>query len=83
MEPEPLLSNDHMKYESKDRKNSYSTAGGGGKTVEYALYTKRWGILAMFCLSNFANALLWVTFAPISDLAQHYFGGRSSPVGTR
>lgn len=28
----------------------------------------------MFCAINMTNAMLWVTFAPISDVTQHYFG---------
>lgn len=43
----------------------------------FQVYARRWTHLAIFCLLNLANALMWVTFAPISDLAQSYFGDRS------
>lgn len=45
------------------------------------VYSERWYVLVVFACLQMANALLWVTFAPISDLAQHYFGA-SSPYGT-
>jgi hypothetical protein len=40
----------------------------------YKVYRERWYALAIFCALEMANALLWVTFSPISDIAQHYFG---------
>jgi len=43
--------------------------------VEYKVYGARWTMLALFCFLNAANAMLWVTFAPITDLTQDYFGG--------
>lgn len=44
-------------------------------TDELKVYPFRWFILAMFCCLEISNALLWVTFAPISDIAGNYFGG--------
>lgn len=41
---------------------------------EIKVYRFRWFILTMFCLLEGSNALLWVTFAPISDITQNYFG---------
>lgn len=32
-------------------------------------------MLFIFCLLEIANALMWVSFAPISNIASHYFGG--------
>jgi len=40
----------------------------------FQVYKRRWGVLLLYCLLTGANALLWVTFAPISDLAVIYFG---------
>lgn len=40
----------------------------------YKAYRERWYALAIFCALEMANALLWVTFSPISDITQHYFG---------
>lgn len=37
-------------------------------------YPERWVMLLLFCLLEGANALLWISFAPISDKVQHYFG---------
>jgi len=49
---------------------------------EFKVYRSRWVILSVFCALEMSNALLWVTFAPISDLAQIYFGGKSSYYGS-
>lgn len=40
---------------------------------EYKVYSSRWLMLGLFCFLNFANAMLWVTFAPITDLTSIYF----------
>lgn len=41
----------------------------------YRAYSYRWLILAIFCSLEMANNILWVTFAPISDIVSNYFGG--------
>ena len=41
---------------------------------KYIAYRYRFYILAIFCGLEMANATMWVTFAPISDIAQSYFG---------
>ncbi len=41
---------------------------------------RRWLMLFLFSLLEFANAILWVTFSPISDVTQHYFA--NSPYNT-
>lgn len=41
----------------------------------YYAYSYRWLILAIFCSLEMANNILWVTYAPISDIASNYFGG--------
>lgn len=41
----------------------------------FTIYFYRWIILALFCSVNLSNALLWVTFAPISDLTATFIGG--------
>jgi hypothetical protein len=43
----------------------------------YVVYRDRWVALSIFCALVMANALLWVTFSPISDITQHYFGSNS------
>jgi len=50
--------------------------------TEFKVYSNRWVILSVFCALEMSNALLWVTFAPISDLAQIYFGGKDSYYGS-
>jgi len=40
----------------------------------FTIYDYRWLVLGLFCLSEAVSALLWVTFSPISNLAQDYFG---------
>ena len=42
---------------------------------DIVVYSYRWLILFLFCFLEIANALMWVSFAPISDIASHYFGG--------
>jgi MFS family permease len=42
---------------------------------EYKSYSYRWVILTIFCLLDLCNAILFVTFAPISNISQNYFGG--------
>ena len=46
-------------------------------SADYTVYSTRWNMLGMFCFLNLANAVLWVTFAPITDLASTYFDGAS------
>ena len=46
------------------------------------VYSSRWIVLSVFCILEMSNALLWVTFAPISDIAQIYFGGKESYYGS-
>ena len=45
------------------------------KETEYRGYSYRWLILALFCSLELTNNILWVTFAPISDIVSNYFGG--------
>lgn len=40
----------------------------------FIVYRYRWLVLGLFCLSEAANAMMWVTFSPISNLVQDYFG---------
>jgi hypothetical protein len=41
----------------------------------YRAYSYRWLILAIFCSLEATNNILWVTYAPISDIVGNYFGG--------
>jgi hypothetical protein len=49
--------------------SSFRDSGG------YKVYSSRWSTLLIFCFINMCNAILWVTFAPISDISADYFGG--------
>ena len=40
---------------------------------ETRLYCKRWHMLAIFSLQTMLNAVIWISFAPIADLAQDFF----------
>ncbi len=42
---------------------------------DYISYRYRWVILGIFCLLDLCNAILFVTFAPISNISKNYFGG--------
>jgi FLVCR family MFS transporter 7 len=45
---------------------------------KFISYPSRWLMLSLFCALNFCNAMLWVTFAPISDSSVDYFNGNST-----
>lgn len=53
---------------------SADTGSDDLNSTKYKLYSSRWTALTIFCCMEMANALLWVTYAPISDISQHYFG---------
>ncbi|XP_069623767.1 solute carrier family 49 member A3 isoform X2 [Ranitomeya imitator] len=40
-----------------------------GQLSQVRLYNKRWFVLAVVCLLNSSNAMLWISFAPVADLA--------------
>ena len=42
--------------------------------VEIKVYKRRWYILAVFCLMNFSQNIVWNTWAPISASAKEAFG---------
>lgn len=48
----------------------------------FMVYRSRWGVLFCFCLLEFSNGLMWVTFSTISDIAEKYFGVGTSEVNT-
>ncbi|CAH1258649.1 MFSD7 [Branchiostoma lanceolatum] len=41
--------------------------------VEYRVYSSRWFILFVFCFLNLSNAMMWLTFAPISDYTAEFY----------
>eukprot|EP00038_Savillea_parva_P009689 m.185205 g.185205 ORF g.185205 m.185205 type:complete len:484 (-) comp16379_c0_seq1:64-1515(-) len=58
-----------------------SDAGDTAGSVQHAdghhvhiLYGRRWGILGVLCLLQIANAMAWVTYAPIAQSAAIYYG---------
>ena len=79
-----LSSPDKQIYDQDDQSNEEGERHGvldnesayrpPASAVDYKVYPMRWGILAMFCSLILANATMWVTFAPISNIAQDYFG---------
>jgi hypothetical protein len=42
---------------------------------KYKTYSSRWFMLVIFSILSITNAMMWITFAPISDDASDYFGG--------
>jgi FLVCR family MFS transporter 7 len=48
--------------------------GDKAPSESFVSYPYRWFILFIFAMLTLVNALLWVTFAPISDISEHYFG---------
>lgn len=61
-----MLIEEFLRTDSADRSEPDSKG--------YRTYPGRWVALALFCTLEMANALMWVSFAPISDISQHYFG---------
>ena len=39
----------------------------------FVRYRARWVQLVLFCLISMSNALLWITFAPIANIATSYY----------
>ena len=46
---------------------------GGAEEEQYRVYPLRWLVLFTFALLTITNALLWICFAPIQDLAAAYY----------
>ncbi|XP_039422771.1 solute carrier family 49 member A3 isoform X3 [Corvus cornix cornix] len=44
-----------------------------GPPAEFKTYRRRWFLLAVVCLLNCSNAMLWLTFAPVADKTAAYF----------
>lgn len=44
----------------------------------FEVYSRRWAILTIFVLSGFANALVLLSWSPISDKASDFWGGISN-----
>jgi hypothetical protein len=42
---------------------------------QYKTYPARWWMLIIFSILSITNAMMWITFAPISDDTSDYFGG--------
>ena len=47
------------------------------------VYPSRWWQLFLFCVLSMANAFLWITFAPVSNQIQTYYGVSSFAVNGR
>lgn len=56
-----------------EKTESLLTGEETGEQRKLTVYGERWWIITVFACLEMANALMWVTFAPISDLTQHYF----------
>jgi FLVCR family MFS transporter 7 len=41
---------------------------------EYQLYPQRWFVLASFCVLNFSNGWIWVTWSPLTALVADFWG---------
>ncbi|XP_025893860.1 solute carrier family 49 member A3 [Nothoprocta perdicaria] len=46
---------------------------GERSSVPFRTYRRRWFLLAVVCLLNCSNAMLWLTFAPVADRTASYF----------
>ncbi|XP_064593004.1 solute carrier family 49 member A3 [Zonotrichia leucophrys gambelii] len=44
-----------------------------GPPARFRTYRRRWFLLAVVCLLNCSNAMLWLTFAPVADKTAAYF----------
>lgn len=57
-------------------------ASTSNKALIFEVYFLRWPALFSFCVANIANAIVWASFAPISDIAQDYFGSKETFYGS-
>uniref|UniRef100_A0A6B2EFF3 Choline/ethanolamine transporter FLVCR1 n=1 Tax=Phlebotomus kandelakii TaxID=1109342 RepID=A0A6B2EFF3_9DIPT len=57
----PTASDDHLE--------SQKPASG-----EFRVYTRRWIVLAIFCLYSASNALQWIQYSIIANIVQRYYG---------
>jgi FLVCR family MFS transporter 7 len=46
--------------------------------ASFEVYSRRWAVLVIFVLSGFANALVLLSWSPISDKASDFWGGIST-----
>lgn len=58
--------------------NVDNQSNNDSNATTYTTYRSRWLMLALFSLLNMSNALLWVTFTPISNLTSIYLGSTGS-----
>lgn len=63
----------HHNTTSNSNHTHLSTSSNKPTEHVYQVYKTRWVALALFSSLLLCNALLWVTFSPISDITQHYF----------
>jgi len=47
-----------------------------GAHQRYELYTRRWYLLAVFCLLSFQQTVIGMTFSPIAQHAEAYYNVR-------
>ena len=61
-----------------------SVAWDSEKSVpnKYVVYKRRWAMLLLFSVLSLANALLWITYSPISTLIIDYYGVDSTTVNS-
>ncbi|KJE89591.1 hypothetical protein CAOG_01031 [Capsaspora owczarzaki ATCC 30864] len=52
---------------------SPTPAGGAADDDGTQLYTRRWAVLALFALLSFSNAVMWITFSPISSIVGEWY----------
>ena len=43
------------------------------RDIEIRTDPKRWLVLFVFCTTAWVNSILWITFAPISEVAQDFY----------
>jgi len=46
----------------------------------FVVYRARWLALLLFCFCVLVNGMLWIAFAPVSDLVASFFGVRETLV---
>ena len=47
--------------------------GGSEPEEPLQLYPRRWAVLVLFSLLSFSNAMLWITFSPISSIVGDWY----------
>mmetsp|Transcript_11244 Transcript_11244/g.17953 ORF Transcript_11244/g.17953 Transcript_11244/m.17953 type:complete len:308 (-) Transcript_11244:13-936(-) len=70
------------RYEEKDEGDATPQINDDEATEEeeYKMYSSRWIALAVYALGSLANAMIWISFAPIATVVSHTYSVNNTAV---